>query len=208
MDIDETICWTIGYLVGEMQKLFGNPEKLSVTDLIAKYRYIKHVPYWQTEAVKAWTDIARASGGLKEKLPLIPGALEYTLKIHKIMPIVAYITARPEVVYGGTQAWLKKHGFPKAEIILRPAHISHEDGNKWKAGVLHELYPHIIGIVDDNAGLLEHLPANYQGKIFLYDNVSAPVAKSSVIACPTWSDVHKAMLEWPEFYSKLQRFYL
>ena len=39
VDIDETLSWTVGYWMEEMQKLFGNPESLSVRDMVAKYRY-------------------------------------------------------------------------------------------------------------------------------------------------------------------------
>lgn len=39
LDIDETLSWTIGYWVEKMQELFGNPENLTVRQLIEKYRY-------------------------------------------------------------------------------------------------------------------------------------------------------------------------
>ena len=36
VDIDETLSWTVGHWVKEMQKLFGNPEGLSVKELVDK----------------------------------------------------------------------------------------------------------------------------------------------------------------------------
>ncbi len=200
LDIDETICWTIGHLVGEMQKLFGNPENLSVEDLIAKYRYTKHVPYWQTRAIRKWLDDYRESSESKENLPLMNGAKETVLTIHKIIPVVAYITARPEVVRDGTQKWLDKHGFPKAKIVLRPAHVDHDEGNKWKAQVLHELYPHVLGIIDDNPSLVDYLPKNYLGKIFVFGGGAS--ASSSILNCITWEEVieHVSNLKPPQSF--------
>jgi hypothetical protein len=36
LDVDETLSWTVGYWIAEMQARFGNPESLSVEELIAK----------------------------------------------------------------------------------------------------------------------------------------------------------------------------
>ena len=200
LDIDETICWTIGHLVGEMQKLFGNPENLSVEELIAKYRYTKHVPYWQSQTIKKWLDDYRESSKAKEGLPIMKGAKDAVLNIHKIIPVVAYITARPEVVHDGTQKWLDKHGFPKARIVLRPTHVDHDEGNKWKAQVLHDLHPHILGIIDDNPNLVSYLPKNYLGKIFVFGGGAS--ASSNILNCPTWEDVieHVSNLKPPQSF--------
>lgn len=39
LDIDETLSWTNGCWFKKMQRLFGNPEGLSVNELVSKYRY-------------------------------------------------------------------------------------------------------------------------------------------------------------------------
>jgi len=36
---DETLSWTIGYWIEEMQNKFGNPENLTVKEMVEKYRY-------------------------------------------------------------------------------------------------------------------------------------------------------------------------
>jgi hypothetical protein len=74
-------------------------------------------------------------------------------KVTKIVPVLAYITARPRTILNGTMVWLKKYNFPKATIITRVRKVSREDPNKWKARVLEFLYPEIQGIVDDNPDL-------------------------------------------------------
>lgn len=56
VDIDETLSWTVGYWVEQMQEKFGNPEKLSIKEMIEKYRYTQNIPYWQSAEALKWID--------------------------------------------------------------------------------------------------------------------------------------------------------
>lgn len=188
VDIDETLSFTIGHLVTKLQENFGNPENLSVKEIIEKYRYTQNVPYWQHAEAQKWIDKEIHSNELQENLPLIEDADVYLRKINEIIPIVAYITVRPQSVTAGTEIWLKKHNFPLAPIIARPPSIKHTAGNAWKAGILQQLYPQILGIIDDNAKLLEFLDQNYKGVIFLYDHHTTD-SKLNVMPCPNWLKV-------------------
>jgi len=190
VDIDETLSWTIGYWIQEMQKKFGNPENLTVKEMVEKYRYTQNVPYWQHSEALAWVDEKINSNETQENLPLIEGSSEYLNKINKIIPIVAYITIRPNRVLAGTKNWLKKHRFPEAPIICRPDEIVHGNGNEWKAKMLEKLYPNVLGIIDDNAKLLAFLSKNYQGKVFLYDH-SSHYDFSFAVACKNWGKVYE-----------------
>ena len=178
-----------------MQDQFGNPENLSVKGIVEKYRYVQHVPYWQSEEITQWIDEKVYSNELQKELPLIEDADTYLCEINKFIPVAAYITIRPEAVITGTQNWLDKHNFPAAPVICRPVDVDFEDGNQWKAELLQKLYPNILGIVDDNAKLLEFLPADYKGTIFLYDHNSID-SQLNVIACPNW----------PHVYTEIKRF--
>lgn len=190
VDIDETLSWTMGHWVERMMEKFGNPENLSVKEIIEKYRYTQNVPYWQEPAALAWVRENINSNEVQKELPLIEDADFYLKKIDKIIPITAYITIRPEAVREGTEHWLKKHDFPPAPIIYKPNEVAHHDGNKWKAEVLQDLYPRVLGLIDDNAKLLDFLPAVYSGKIFLYDHHDN-FGRSNVIACQNWLTVYK-----------------
>ncbi len=190
LDIDETLSWTIGYWVKEMQHRFGNPENLSVRDLIKKYRYTRHVPYWQTEEVIQWVIESTHSNELQEQLPLVENAQSSVKRISEIVPIVGYITVRPTDVIPGTKNWLRRHKFPEGEIIAKPDRIKYIDGNEWKAGVLYYLYPEVKGIVDDNPLLVKYLPADYKGTVYLYDNEETERRDIQVYPCKTWKDVH------------------
>src|SRR3989339_251105 len=149
VDIDETLSWTVGHWVEQMQNKFGNPENLSVKELIEKYRYTINVPYWQSDEAMKWIDSQISSNEVQENLPLIEESNIYLDKINQIIPVSAYITVRPQSIIKGTKRWLDKHNFPDAPIICRPTDIIFENGNKWKAEILNELYPKIKGIIDD-----------------------------------------------------------
>ncbi|MFA6253346.1 MAG: hypothetical protein WCV69_03855 [Patescibacteria group bacterium] len=195
VDIDETLSFTIGHLVNKLQENFGNPENLSVKEIIEKYRYTQNVPYWQHAEAQKWIDKEIHSNELQENLPLIEDADIYLKKINEIIPIVAYITVRPQSVTAGTEIWLKKHKFPLAPIIARPLNVPHTTGNAWKAKILNELYPSVQGIIDDNAKLLEFLGENYKGIIFLYDH-HATDSKLNVVPCPNWLKVFEEVKKY------------
>lgn len=189
LDIDETLSWTIGWWVERMQSLFGNPENLSVSELIKKYRYTQNVPYWQTDDAMKWMDEHRTSNAVQEELPLIPDVHKFVEEISKSVPVVAYITVRPDSVIEGTRNWLNKHNFPEAHIIARPRYVEHTAGNMWKADVLNYLYPNILGIVDDNPGLVQHLSNDYKGTIFAYENEPVERETLDIIYCKDWKSV-------------------
>jgi hypothetical protein len=201
LDIDETLSWTMGYWVKELQRLFGNPENLTIEELIKKYKYTQDVPYWQTKEALDWMEAQRENDGIQTEFDLIENSNQVVQKINKIVPIVAYITVRPESVLNGTKLWLKKHDFPQAEIIARPKNIPHKDGNKWKAEVLEQMYPQVSGIIDDNPKLLEFLSEDYKGQIYLYDSENVDkkynqyLQKPNIHPCRKWEDVYKIVTE-------------
>jgi hypothetical protein len=190
VDIDETLSWTIGYWVKTMQKMFGNPEKLSIKELIAKYRYTQNVPYWQTKEANDWIGKQRFSNELQTKLPLIEGANTYLNKISEIVPISAYTTTRPDKVKAGTKKWLDKYNFPKAELICRPLEIPFEKGDEWKAKFIKKNEKIFIGVIDDNPKITENLGEDYNGKIFLYAHKNVN-NQSNVISCEDWKTIYE-----------------
>jgi 5'(3')-deoxyribonucleotidase len=200
LDIDETLSRTLSHWVKVLSEQFGNPENLEAHEIILKYRYAQHVPYWQTEEALAWMEEARNSDILQQALPLIENANTFVRKINKIIPILVYATTRPRIVKNGTVNWLKKHNFPIVDLLFRPPEIPIEMGNAWKASVLDALYPEVLGIVDDNPGVVNALPSSYKGTVFLYDLDFHPRTDVRVIPCKTWNDVYK---ETQRIYDKV-----
>jgi 5'(3')-deoxyribonucleotidase len=190
LDIDETLSRTNYFWVEYLQLKLGNPENLSIEEMEIKYKYAGDPKYWQTENGLNLMEEMRNDSAFQENLPLIENSNTVVQKINKIIPIRAYITARPDSVLKGTEAWLKKHNFPKAKIITRPLEVKAEDGNKWKARILEEFYPEIIGIIDDNPGLIDCLSSNYMGTVFLYKGISEHMRKDiNVVSCKDWQTV-------------------
>lgn len=191
LDIDETLSFTIGYMVDELSKKIGNPENLTGREVFLKYRLTQNVPYWQNkESEKVVHEIIN-SNELQKDLPLIENSNEVVAKVDKIIPIVAYITARPGSIRDGTGFWLKKHDFVKALIVMKFQNKRKMVSNKWKARVLEYLYPEVQGIVDDNVGLIKCLSKKYKGKIFLYDSTYCEINDKRLILCKDWNDVLK-----------------
>jgi hypothetical protein len=102
LDIDETISWTIGAWLEILLQKFGNPENLSVEDMANKYHLAQNVPYWKDNpGVQEWMKQTRTDNNMQKNLPLITNALETIKEIHKDIPILAYITVRPQAVLSG-----------------------------------------------------------------------------------------------------------
>ncbi len=200
VDIDETLSFTLKIWFKEMSEAFGNPEKLSIPELIAKYRYFQNVPYWQGKEM--WDHAVKLTydNELQTKIEVLGEADKYLPELHKQIPVLVYVTSRPVEVIPGTKIWLKKHGFPEAEIIARPNFVMHANQHQWKADVLEFLSPNIIGLIDDNYELLKHLDPKYQGDLFIFALSQLP--KDFPIAskdfklhfCPKWSDVSHEVL--------------
>lgn len=195
LDIDETLSFTIGFLIEELIKKLGNPENLTAKEIAKKYRHTDNVPYWQNdEADEILNKINDSVESFKE-LPLIENSNKTVLEINKIIPIVSYITVRRTSAFESTKFWLKKHGFPKATIITRPNNLSRRDGNKWKAKVLEYLYPQVVGIVDDNTGLSPFFSKKYKGVVYVYGSTEEGREDINVIPCENWEAVAKKVKE-------------
>lgn len=190
LDIDDTLAQAGDQWILNVQKRFGNPENLTIEEVKKKYRYSYNAPYWSGKEVSDWERATRHSNQWHLELPLIKNANHIVNKIHQIVPIVIYLTARPKSVLPGTRQWLRRHGFPEAEIIYRPAEVKLPLSLTWKAKVLEYLYPQVAGMVDDHPQLAKDLSKNYQGTLYLYDyHDQSPRGDINIIPCKNWTEV-------------------
>ena len=199
LDIDETLSDTNNHWFDHMF-LFQPLAGLNKEEVTKRYKFIEHVPGWDNDRARIHMSKLMNSNDFNETIPLIEDANHIVNKIDKIIPIVAYITARPATVLSGTKKWLEKHGFPHANLITRPSEVevSKEDllrRNRWKAEILVSLYPEVIGIIDDNIGLAHQLTElNYQGIQYLYGGETKEFSDNkNVVVCPTWQDVLESL---------------
>lgn len=194
LDIDDTLAQSGDQWILRIQKRFGNPENLTVEQVKKKYRYSYNAPYWNSPEIRRWEKNIRYDDSWHRDLPLIKNANHIVNRIHRLAPVVAYLTARPKALLAATRDWLNRHGFPQAEIIYRPKAVRLPENLAWKAKVLEYLYPQIIGMVDDHPQLAKDLSKNYKGTLYLYDyHDQAPRGDIKIIPCRNWQQVLEKM---------------
>ena len=189
LDIDETLSDTITYYFSLIMNEFGNPENLSTEAMVNKYRHSSRVPYWRDDPeVSKFREGLRRSHQVFANLSPVKDSVANVQKIHQILPIKAYITARPQVLASTTKDWLKANNFPDAPVYFAPDHLDYAQTPLWKAQKLAELYPEIIALVDDNPEFIEHLPKDYLGKILMFWN-KYEGDRSNIINHATWDEI-------------------
>ena len=194
LDIDETLSSTNNHWFEHMFK-FHKLEGITIEEAIKRYKYVEEVPEWRVPETLEHMQQTVHSNEFNENLPIIEGADKTVREIDKLVPIIAYITARPVTVVDGTRKWLDNHKFPKAEIITRPEIVEYDDfnlhKNRWKAQALAILYPEVLGIVDDNVVLAHELERlDYKGRLFLYGSESEEFKNHKFVSvCSNWQSV-------------------
>lgn len=194
LDIDETLAATNVAWFERLAELYGNPEGLSVSQLISKYHLAQNNPHWQSPEAQAWMHRQRTAPEAQDGLPLIPGALEGVNELRGVTTVVAYLTVRPESVNANTIAWLRECGFPDLPVVAKPDRVPFEDGNKWKAEMLHKLWPQVTGIVDDNPKVPMFAGSDYPGDLFLFGRDTVEQNYEWAIPCKTWPEVVKQVM--------------
>jgi len=194
LDIDETLSATNVAWFQRLEQSFGNPEGAPIESLIEKYKLAQYVPFWQSEEAQAWMQQQRDSPEAQDGLPLIPGAVEGVAALGKATQIVGYCTVRPSSVNPNTIAWLGENGFPELPVVAKPGSVPFADGNKWKASALHQLWPEVTGIVDDNPKVAMFAGRDYPGKLFLFSHAQCLPEYDHAIPCRTWPEVVAAAL--------------
>lgn len=195
LDIDETLTPTNLHWFGVLRRKFGNPDGLTDKDILERYRYAQNVPHWQSEEALAFMQQMRESNEMVQELPLLDNAHAVVQRVHQRIPVVAYITARPQSVSEGTRQWLIQHNFPEAPIILKDNAIPNEKAASWKAETLMSLYPEVQGIIDDHPRLVHELPKDYPGFVLMYDHKECPETNIRVACCVGWNDVYETLLQ-------------
>ncbi len=190
LDIDNTLSSTNQDWFDFMVKKVGNPENLSYDQFSKKYHILDNAPYYQTqEAKKIIYDLTFSPKSYSE-LTVLDNSSHFVNKLNEIVPVVAYITMRPQSINIATQDWLDKHDFPKAKLIARVNSLDYYLAMDWKKEVLEELHPNIVGIVDDSQGIADRMSSNYKGSIYLYnydkENYRTDI---NIHSCANWQSV-------------------
>jgi hypothetical protein len=195
LDIDETICSTCELWIEKAIEKFGNPTNLSSNELFKKYKRLQNIPFWNNEElIECVEDLINDEDMHFNAEPFENIKIEIE-KLNENLNVVAYITARPELLSKITENWLVKYNFPIVPVILKPNEICYKKGNEWKARVLEYLYPQVCSIVDDNPKLGKEISDEYKGRIYLLSYESHENEKHNVVACYDWEKVHLEVLK-------------
>jgi len=170
---------------------FGTHNGMTVKEISSGFRYIRDIPSWQTKKIAIYLKELIHSEELYRNLVTIKNADHIIRKINELIPIICYITTRPNNIIPVTKKWLKKHNFPKAPIISRPDDLELNRRGKWKARVLEYLHPEVHSIIDDDPEILEYLSKDYPGTIYLYNVGKINSRNIKVIPCLTWDDIYR-----------------
>lgn len=189
LDIDDTLAWTCREWAEILHEEFGNPENLTKHEFVEKYRLLENAPYFQREDVLTRCREICMADRYYHALPPIEDALSAVREIQQVIPIVAYLTARPESLRKTTEEWLSRNNFPTAPLMMNPHEFSHSITATWKSETLEKLHPQIVGIIDDNPKVCAALSDGYRGIVFLYGHGDADVPHSRAIACSDWNNV-------------------
>lgn len=171
LDIDDTLSYTDFHWIRLLMSRFPHPDRLTWQQILGKHPNVESVPHWQTAAAQATIRRFLTSNAFQRAIPLVRNANHGVNRINRLVPIVAYVTARPVGDWSGTRRWLQQHGFPDAPMIFRPARTHITRKHSWKALLLASLYPEVAGIIDDDPDLADQLRSiDYRGMLFLYDS--------------------------------------
>lgn len=188
LDIDETLSSTCHVWYSAMLQELGNPENRTLESLIEEFIQNGEIRYWEVEKQNEWIEKNYSDNRIYENIPLIENANHVVEKIDTLIPISCYMTARPEAVRTATKQWLDRHGFPDRPLIMKPNELGIHGHNEWKAKILEQYYPTVRGIIDDNPLLIEALPENYNGTVFLYGKKEyTHETLINIIPCKNWN---------------------
>ncbi len=191
VDIDDTLCDTTKYWIAIFQQCFGNPEGLTPEQMFIKYHYVQNVPYWQSNDVSSTIYRYTNSNSFQHQLPLIANANHFLKEISAKLPIICYLTKRPESVRAGTEFWLNKFSFPSAEICFRPPSVTFEKGNHWKTDYIKQLEDKVIGIIDDDEHLIRLIQRNSNLHLFLFGKSKIEMPMLRVYPSADWTVINQ-----------------
>lgn len=191
LDIDDTLCTLGPRWYEELTKIAGHPG-LTFEEVCDQYGFFHLAPGWKDhEKVLPWIQSALHSNEYYLSLAPIEKARERVHDVITHIPIHAYITMRSAAVLPATKEWLKLYGFPDLPILCRPLEVENEAMHGWKGKALNALHPEILGIVDDDPRVIQQLPSDYAGTVFLYGGRTHDAQGRRVIPCRDWDEVYE-----------------
>lgn len=195
-DLDNVVTDTTPKVFEIIDNTFPRPDydkKLSLQQLLHKYTHSRNIPYWTTKEALEFQNYLVHSPEFYNDLPLLPQAIESLHEINETIPIICYLTARPEVAKEVSEEYLKRHNAPVAPVILRPSNSDNHgfvySNNVWKASFVKSV-KNIVGLIDDERDLV-HLLTDYNGALFVFGDQKNGYTSHLRRPCLDWPDTIK-----------------
>jgi hypothetical protein len=153
---------------------------------------------WPTDSPVLVTDIDHTISDLSilqvpftpnRETPALAGAVDALTELARTYRIV-YLTARDEIFYERTSAWLSEKGFPEGPLFCRDFHLGGRQ-ETFKRQFLAELkgrYPHVVVGVGDQPGDARAYLSNGL-KAFLLNPSDMSQAPRQAIVVRSWREV-------------------
>jgi hypothetical protein len=124
-----------------------------------------------------------------ERIPPLPGAVK-ALRELAITYRIIYLSARDEILYEKTRAWLEKKGFPEGPVFCRDFHLGDKQ-EAFKQRFIAELkkqYPNIsVGVGDQPSDA--HAYLNNGLRAFLIEPKESSAAPKGAVVVRSWKEV-------------------
>jgi phosphatidate phosphatase APP1 len=159
---------------------------------------------WPADSTILVTDVDHTVSNLSEPLvpvtpnrdiPPLPGAVESLERLAHAYRVV-YLSARDDLLYNKTRAWLQDKRFPDGPLFCRDYYVGQSQAG-FKTRLLADLkkrFPKVVVGVGDRASDAEAYLANGMAA-YLIDPESKGRFPAGSIAVRSWAEVEKRLLE-------------
>jgi hypothetical protein len=164
----------------------------------AAARAVSRLFVWPKNSLILITDVDHTISDLSElkvpftaddRIPPLPGAVQ-ALRELAIKYRIIYLTARDEVLYEKTRAWLTTQGFPEGPVFCRDFHLG-DTQEAFKQRFIFELkkhYPNVaVGVGDQSSDA--HAYLNNGLRTFLIEPKQSGAAPKGAVVVRSWQEV-------------------
>jgi hypothetical protein len=161
-------------------------------------RAVSRLFVWPKDSLILITDVDHTISDLSElkipftadeRIPPLPGAVKALRELAVTYRII-YLSARDEILYEKTRAWLEKKGFPEGPVFCRDFHL----GDKQEAfkerfiADLKKHYPNVsVGVGDQPSDA--HAYLNNGLRTFLIQKKESGAAPKGAVVVRSWQEV-------------------
>jgi len=169
VDLDDTSYHTSDAYHDLLSERFPSPEKLTRDQARKHFALTGKILYWGgIPEAKAAAYSKVDDPEFHSSIMPITDAIVRINELEQKRLMACYLTARTENLRWVTEVSLTQHNFPRLPLGMKSKDIDFENSAEWKAAALDYLFPHVNGIIDNDARVARALEEmEYSGRVFL-----------------------------------------